>query len=253
MRARPRRRADRPVDPAGGSAACRPVPVFVPAGHTPYDRVMQVFVLSTGRCGSLTTARAFRHATNYTSGHETRTSLVGPARFEYPDQHIESDNRLCWFLGTMQERFPDAFYVHLVRDPEQVSESHAAKWVARDRVHQPFAWDLRRPRTTWRRLQRRLERPADAPLTLARAFGLGIARNREGPTVNARFMVETVTANIGAFLRDKHWLPLRLERSAVDFPPIWDRIGAIGDLEDALAEFDVRHNARQLHQEVPQV
>jgi hypothetical protein len=175
---------------------------------------------------------------------------VGPARFDYPDRHIESDNRLCWFLGTMQERFPDALYVHLVRDPERVSESHAAKWVPGQPAYQPFEWDLRHPRRMWRRLQRRLAPPADAPLTIVRAFGLGIARNMEGSAVNAKFMVETVTANIRAFLSDKHWLPLRLEQCAVDFPPIWDRIGAIGDLGDALAEFEVRHNERRLGHEV---
>ena len=55
---------------------------------------------------------------------------------------------------------------------------------------------------------------------------------------------DTVEQNIRLFLRDKkNWMPFRLEEGRAQFPEFWRRIGAEGNLEAALAEFDVRHNA----------
>jgi hypothetical protein len=58
--------------------------------------VVNVFVLGRGRCGSTTFIRAYKHISNFTSGHETRARLLGEARLNYPDHHIEADNRLSW-------------------------------------------------------------------------------------------------------------------------------------------------------------
>lgn len=55
---------------------------------------MNVFVLNSGRCGSTTFIAACRHITNYSSGHESRATLIGEERLAYPTQHIEADNRL---------------------------------------------------------------------------------------------------------------------------------------------------------------
>src|SRR5664279_6422416 len=78
---------------------------------------MNVFVLTTGRAGSESFIAACKHLTNYTAGHESQVSRLGPDRIQYPDRHIEADNRLAWFLGRLEERYGDeAFYVHLVRD-----------------------------------------------------------------------------------------------------------------------------------------
>ena len=65
---------------------------------------MNVFVLTTGRSGSLTFAEACRHITNFSCGHETRVGLIGAERLAYPDQHIEVDNRLAWFTGRLERR-----------------------------------------------------------------------------------------------------------------------------------------------------
>ena len=52
--------------------------------------------------------------TNFTAGHETRTNRLGAARLDYPDRHIEADNRLSFFLGKLNARWgDDAHYVHL--------------------------------------------------------------------------------------------------------------------------------------------
>ena len=54
----------------------------------------------------------------------------------------------------------------------------------------------------------------------------------------------TVEENIKFFLKDKsQWLLVQLENAQQDFAHFWDRIGAEGDKEAAMAEFNNMHNA----------
>jgi hypothetical protein len=175
---------------------------------------VNVFILSAGRSGSQTFARACDHITNFTSAHESRSGLLGEPHFDYPDNHIESDNRLSWLLGRLDRRFGDrAFYVHLTRDTRPV----AASWAKRAHTGMMNAY---RHAILW-------HCPKDAtPLDVALDY------------------CDTVDANIRLFLRDKqNCMDLRLEEARDRFPEFWRRIGAQGDLAAALAEFDVRHNA----------
>ncbi len=181
---------------------------------------MRVFVLSTGRCGSTTFERACRHIANFTAGHETNKRRVGERRFDYPDQHIESDNRLSWFLGGLQTRFDhdQTFYVHLTRDPRRVAASYAARW------------------------------DSGFHSGIIRAFAQGIVMRKQYQEEQrirlARFYVSTVNENIAAFLADKpHRLDFPLERAEELFSTFWRQIGAEGDLDAALGEFQIRHNA----------
>lgn len=176
---------------------------------------MNVFVLCTGRCGSVTFIRASEHIRNYSAAHESRTGRLGADRFDYPPQHIEADNRLSWLLGRLDRAYGDkAFYVHLRRDPEQVARSFV-KRIDRGIMR------------AYRRGGILMDLPADAD-----------------PLRTALDYCETVEANIEAFLRDK---PLRMDfdlRDAAEaFPRFCERIGADVDLGLALAEFEVRHNA----------
>jgi hypothetical protein len=175
---------------------------------------VNVFILSAGRSGSQTFARACAHIANYTSAHESRSGLLGAAHFDYPDGHIESDNRLSWLLGRLDRRFGDrAFYVHLTRETGPV----AASWAKRAHTGMMNAY---RYAILW-------HCPKDAT-------ALQVALDYCG----------TVEENIRLFLRDKkNWMPFRLEEARERFPEFWRRIGANGDLDAALAEFDVRHNA----------
>jgi len=176
-----------------------------------------IFVLCTGRCGSMTLAHACAHLTDRTSAHESRTHLLGPARLAYPTRHIEIDNRLSWHLGRLDQVWGDrAAYVHLTRDPEAVAQSYAA------RAHQG----------------------------ILKAYRLDITararhKNREAEVIDfARDYVATVTANIGLFLRDKtHVLPMALETLADDFETFLGWSGARGDLAAARAELAITHNA----------
>lgn len=90
-------------------------------------------MLSTGRSGTATWARACEtlrpHTTGLTVGHESRAHLIA-GRLDYPDRHIEVDNRLAWFTGSLAREYgyDDAtVWVHLTRDPTRVAESYAER------------------------------------------------------------------------------------------------------------------------------
>src|SRR4051794_36193360 len=108
---------------------------------------MNVFVLCTGRCGSETFARACRHMSNYTAAHEGQNPSHHPEvrqpyhPLKYPDNHIEVDNRLSWFLGTLDKEYGKrAFYVHLLRDREEVAGSLINR--GEESILFSFAWGV---------------------------------------------------------------------------------------------------------------
>jgi len=176
-----------------------------------------IFVLCTGRCGSMTLAHACAHLTNRTSAHESRTHLLGPDRLAYPPRHIEIDNRLSWLLGRLDKTWGDrAAYVHLTRNPDEVARSYAAR--AHQGILKAYRQDI-----------------------IARSR----FKNRKAQIIDfARDYVDTVTENITLFLRDKtHVLPMTLETLDEDFETFIGWAGAEGDLDAARAELAVRHNA----------
>ncbi len=181
----------------------------------------RVFVLSTGRCGSTTFIRACDHLTNYTSGHETRAARAGEKRFDYPERHIESDNRLSWMLGDLGRRFDpkQTLYVHLTRDREEVARSFL----------------------------KRFDNPSRAGIITAFSHAIVMHRRDWPPRQQidlCRFYVDVVTSNIEAFLEHQpHTLAVRLETADTDFPRFLSMIRAEGDLEAAQGEWGVRHNA----------
>lgn len=176
---------------------------------------MNVFILNSGRCGSTTFIRACSHITNFSAGHETRVQRIGEARLAYPDHHIEADNRLSWLLGRLDQAYGDqAFYAHLVREPESAAASFARR----------------------------------TDFGIMKAYREGILM-LEGEAVQsgldlAHDYLETVRSNIELFLKDKpNKMDFRLESATEDFRIFWNRIGAQGDLESALAEWGRRYNA----------
>lgn len=180
-----------------------------------------VFVLCTGRCGSVTFAEACKHLDNYTAGHETNASVIGGLRLDYPDRHIEVDNRLAWYLGRLGASFDDetTLYVHLKRDPEAVAQSHLKRWDAKFRA------------------------------SMIRSYANGIVmRHEEWPEEDrieaCRDHVATVTANIDEFLRYRRSVTVQVEDAKHDFGVFLGAIRATGDTEAAIAEWDVRHNAQ---------
>jgi len=177
---------------------------------------MNVFVLCTGRCGSVSLVEACRHIENYTCGHETRAGFVGLARLDYPDNHIEVDNRLSWYLGRLHFKYgPTAYYVHLKRDLDATARSYSRR--RHVGIMNAFASGLLRQKT--------LSPDAQDSLKLARDI------------------CETMEENIRYFLLDKpHKMEMKLESIQSDFQEFWQRIGAQGDLSQALHCFDKRAN-----------
>lgn len=176
---------------------------------------MNVFVLGTGRCGTSTFVAACRHFTNFTAGHETRARKVGAERLAYPEHHIEADNRLSWLLGRLDAAFGrEAFYVHLLRDPEAVAASYATRW-------------------------------KEGVGTLPAAYQRGILHQSPEDRLDiCRDLVATVTANVETFLRDKPLqMTMHLESIGDEFPAFCRAIGAEGDLKAAVAEWSSRYNA----------
>jgi hypothetical protein len=177
-----------------------------------------VFILSVGRSGSKAFAKACSHITNYTSGHETNSSKTGKTRLEYPIYHIESDAKISWMLGSLEERFGDApLYVHLIRDKDAVVKS----------------WDKR-----W-----------NYSFSGIRHFSEGVLSNVSELLSDADKRVigeqhyDVVNANISLFLRDKsNVMSICLEEIDEKFPRFWKAIGAEGNLPAALEEFKQKHN-----------
>ena len=195
---------------------------------------MRVFVLTTGRTGSTTFARACAHAENFTAGHETAAHRI-ESRLDYPDHHIEVDNRLAFFLGLLHERYPSARYVHLRRDPDLVASSYSARAVDSWPIHARLRDAVRRipGRYGW-------------SLTSAFSHGILIRDRRLTPPElerSVRLLIDATNANITEFLRDKPSMEIRIDTASAQFPAFWQWIGARGDYDAALGEFSVRHNA----------
>ena len=205
---------------------------------------MRAFVLSTGRCGSTTFAKACEYMSNFTSGHETRWGLHGPERFAFADNHVEVDNRLSWHLGELGHRYPDALFVHLKRDPNAVALSYSRRWY-RD---PPYRYRSM-PRGL-RRITRRAEMlRASSSDGIIEAYAYSILGREEEPWPEVERIevchayVETVNRNIEQFLDGRDGLSVDLESARHDFPLVWNRLQAQGDLDAALAEFGNVHNA----------
>jgi hypothetical protein len=175
---------------------------------------MNVFILCTGRCGSVTFIKACRHISNYTCGHETRAAALGNTRVLYPADHIEADNRLSWFLGKLDRVYGDeACYVHLRRDDLETAQSFASRYERG--IINAYARSVL------------IELPPQIqPLAVCLDY------------------CDTINTNIRHFLKDKsRKMDFHLETASEDFLHFWDFIGAEGNLELALGEWSVKYNA----------
>ena len=175
---------------------------------------MNIFILNSGRCGSTTFIRACQHITNYTSAHESLLTKTGLERFNYANNHIEADNRLCWFLGRLDETFGDnAYYVHLSRNPDETVKSFSSR----------INFGILKAYEQGILLHEKHKLPADE-----------IAAD----------YIQTVESNIKHFLKDKsNTMNVSLDSIKTDFTEFWGNINAQGDLAEALKELDINYNA----------
>lgn len=177
-----------------------------------------IFVLCSGRCGSHTFRRACTHATNYKSGHESVCMRHG---LDFPDNYIEVNNRLVWFMGLLDQKYPDARYVHLYRDPHEVAISHT------ERCKQPFQVAF-----AWRK-------------AIRCAWHVKKGRDEERKLLtDCREFVDAINANIDVFLRTLP--PTRYIKVDIDQPDMfqhfWTWAGLEGDIDEAMNTFKKRHN-----------
>lgn len=168
---------------------------------------MRVFVLTTGRAASKTFSNACRLLNGMSSGHESKCRVIS-GRLSFPDNHVEVDNRLVWFLAGIAERYPDdqTFYVHLTRSPEKVAESYLKRWHIK--------------------------------VSMVRAFYHGILMFSGKPDAetardSCRFFVDTVNENIRYFLKGRsNWCEVRVENLNDDFFTFMEQAGLSGDREE---------------------
>ena len=179
---------------------------------------MRVFVLCTGRSGSLTFIRACSHMTNFSSGHETRSRILGKERFLYPDNHIEADNRLVWFPGALEEiTTREDYFVHLIREREATVKSYNRRWIRNGSLIRAYCEGIHQ-------------------IALHK-----LDRNKRMAVVHDFY--DRVNENIRHFLKDKQRsITIRIEDAEEDFSRFWGEIGAEGDLDSALHTFGDRYN-----------
>ena len=175
---------------------------------------MNVFILNTGRCGSTTFIKACQHITNYSSAHESQSTLIGEQRLSFPENHIEADNRLSWILGRLDAAYGnEAFYIHLSREKNITAKSFAKR----------NDFGIMKAYREGILMQ---EQQTDSALELAQDY------------------IETIESNIVLFLKDKtQTMEFNLESAEQDFKQFWKLINAEGDLEAALAEWKTSYNA----------
>ena len=179
---------------------------------------MNIFILCTGRCGSMSISRACKDLENFSSGHETRISMLGVERLNFPSNHIEADNRLSWFLGRLDAKYGnDAFYVHMTRDPIETAKSYNRRWYHVGSIVRSYTEGI-----------------LTKPLQLVSSNDL-LKYSEDYCT--------TVNENIVHFLKDKDKkCVIRLEHLESDFLKFWGLIEAKGNKSKALEALNQKHN-----------
>jgi len=179
------------------------------------NRYKNIFILNTGRCGSNTFFEACKHIKNYTCGHETRTQEINKRLF-YPAHHIEVDNRLSWFLGTLGKIYPRAFFVHLIRNRDDTVKSFM-KRRGQNNINRYWCEAVLNTKIdnidedTWQRV--------------------------------CESYYDHVNNNIRSFIGNRSSMIIELEHAKGQFPIFCQMISAEVDMDKAINEFDVKYNA----------
>ncbi len=169
-----------------------------------------VFIICAGRTASTTFTHACSHIKNFTSAHESRVAFLGSERVAYPNNHIEIDNRLAWFLPHLEKAYGDeGYYLYLTRDHEKIAKSYLERWHLKE--------------------------------SIVKAYGHGILM-KETIRADERYdicldYVQTVDLAITSFLKNKPNV-MRIDVSELNerFNEFYDWIDAEGDVEKCIEE-----------------
>lgn len=174
---------------------------------------MRVFVVGTGRCGTVTFYQACMEIANYTAGHESKNGEDQIGDWSFPDNHAEVSCNLLWGIPALRERYPKAFWVHLTRERAACVDSLRQNC---SRSQEMFAQQW------W------------------------FFRHEVDPNRRAR-IAETYYDSYNALVRrllPPTALTLQLESIRESWPEFWEKIGAQGDLAASLLHWGRKYNAR---------
>ena len=168
---------------------------------------MNVFVFGTGRCGTVCFEAACQHATNYTSAHESNNSLL-----RYPDRHIETNSQFRMVGPELIANHPGAVFVWLTRETSKVETSYdlldQGEWLS-----------------TWALFMNSVK-----PNTRAHMAHIAV-----------RQMLRDCQSLWDAVYPTKRYL-IDIDAPRQQFTAFWLGIGAKGDMDAALAEFNRPRN-----------
>lgn len=165
----------------------------------------RIFVTGTGRCGTMTFAKAAGHATNFGVDFEPpRTSL------DFPDRRITVAASLHLCLPLLVRYYPDAKWVHVVREREACIDSLAT--LSNGEMMRWWGWFY-------------LNQPA-MPARDAAAVYYDLTNALIAACVPYRFT-------------------LNLEHARSQWPGCWQFMGCDGDFNASLAEWSTKYNARR--------
>ncbi|MBO7922675.1 hypothetical protein J5X92_10635 [Alteromonas sp. K632G] len=176
---------------------------------------MNIFVLSAGRAASTTFARACVYIDNYSCAHESNAQMLFPQRMTYPNNHIEVDNRLVWFLPLIESYSKgETYFVYLKKDLDKIAHSYELRWGLRESIVKAFGHGiLMRPKIS------HLER-----IDICRSY--------------TQFCEESILS----FISDKRSITIEVDNIKEGFDQFFDDIGACGDKEAALEELSIKYN-----------
>ena len=184
-------------------------------------RYNNIFVLSSGRCGSMTFIKACKHINNYSSEHESGRNLKSDQKYNliYPNYHIESDNRLTWFLGNLDKIYGNkSYYIKLTRDKNKIINSYLKRKSLNQGIIPAFAINI---------FQQKKWKITD-----------------NGYKWATESFVNTSYNNIDLFLKDKkNKIEIDIEKPISKFKQFWHEINADGDLNKAIDEFSKSYNS----------
>ena len=180
-----------------------------------------IFVLSAGRCGSMTFIKACDHITNYTSQHESGRNFESHQKYNliYPEHHIESDNRLAWFLGSLEKLYGNkAYYIKLTRNKDKIMNSYLKRKSLNQGILPAFAINI------FQQKKRSI--------------------SKDGYIWATKHYINTVYDNIDFYLRDKtNKIEFDIDDPIDKFHQIWIDIEAQGNLNKAMKEFSKNYNS----------
>lgn len=186
-----------------------------------------VFILCAGRSASTALARALQPINNYTASHESRCGFLLDDKLNYPDNHIEIDNRLIWFVDLLDDKYgEEAKYVYLFRDLNKIAHSYEERW--------------------------------HLNVSIVRAYGHGILMKDK---ISSRERIDvckdyaaTVDRKIRNFMSKKpNSLIIDSENLAKDFDKLYEFIGAKGNLGACKEILNSPHNLNKTNWAVKKV